>query len=461
MTGLFPRHPFRGAGFFKALFAFLIIFSQAIETAAPAAEVKFGGEFRARGFYDNNLTDAHTGSNDQEAFNDARFRLKISAAEGLATGVVLIDFFNGAAGRNAATLNRSSVGSGTGNRVLGSEGFGRSLDTVSLKEGYLRVSWPWAHLVIGRQGITLGRGLIFDDTADAVSVAIPIGWASLTIADLLLSADSSGAGSTSVYLADLNLAPTAGFGSSLFGLLLKDRGPNLSFTPCPTGSPSGCPILSFGDDHAALAALGWAMDYKGPSFRWGTEADYLKGSIRSHQPTVLNPSGRGMDLHGANLLGRFGWTGRRIDAEWTGLYSTGQKPDDLPPTGHKLNINAISPNFVLGNILVNNETVSDRDGGNIGGLTAAKLSIGFRPTGVIRGELAVIRARLTHEPTAGASRDLGWEFDANAAWQLDPNLLLSGGFGLLLTGDAWPARLGGPQATDNMIKLSTRLVYAF
>ena len=449
----------------RTLFYFLI-FLGLFETAAQAAEIEFGGEFRARGFYTNNLTDLDSSEDDQETFNDARFRLNVSATEGLATGVVLVDFFNGSAGQDVAALNAMSSGNGTGDRTLGSDGFGRSLDAVRLKEGYLRVSWPRLHLVIGRQGVTLGHGLILDDTADAVSVAIPMGWASLTFVDLLLSNDVSGSGSTSAYLADLNLAPTAGFGSSLFALLLKDRGPNLFFgqssffAPCGIGSTADCPLTDFGDDQATLAVMGWTMDHKGPSFRWATELNYLKGSIRTDQATPLNLSGDSIDLRGANALGQFGWTGRRIDALLTGLYATGQKPDDLPPTGHKLNINAISPNFVLGNILVNNETVSDRDGGNIGGLTAAKLAIGWKPGGMIRGELAGIWARLTEEPAADAPRDLGWELDVNAFWPLDPHLLLTGGFGVLFPGDAWVTLLG-PQASDQMIKLSTKLIYTF
>jgi hypothetical protein len=429
--------------------------------------MKFGGEFRARGFYTNNLSDLNSGKDDQEAFNDARFRLKVSATEGLATGVVLVDFFNGSSGVDVAALNSASTGGGTGDRMLGSAGFGGSLDAVRLREGYLRVSWPLLHLVVGRQGVTLGHGLILDDTADAVSVAIPMGWSTLTVVDLLIDTDARGSNNSSAYLANLNLSPSADFGSSLFALLLKDRGPNLFFgrtpffAPCGIGSIAACPLAGFGDDQAVLAVLGWAMDHHGPSFRWATELNYLKGSIRTDQAVAMNPSARDIDLRGGNALGQFGWTGRRLDVLLTGLYATGQKPDDLPPAGHKLNINAISPNFVLGNILVNNESVSDRDGGNIGGLTAAKLAIGWRSGGMIRGELAGIGARLSEEPTVGAPLNLGWELDANASWQLDPRLVLTGGFGILFPGDAWVTLMGDTEAVDHMIKASTKLIYTF
>jgi hypothetical protein len=435
--------------------------------AADAAEMKFGGEFRTRGFYTDNLTDLDSGNKDREVFNDNRFRLKVSATEGLATGVVLVDFFNGSSGQNVATLNSTPTGNGTGDRISGSAGFGGSLDTVRLKEAYLRVSWPELHLVAGRQGVTLGHGLILDDTADAFSIAIPMAWASLTIMELLIDTPpGGGSGNSSAYLADLNLAPTADFKSSLFALLLRDRGPNLFFSPTPFFNPCGigsigaCPLSDFGGDHATVGVVGWAMDQRGPTLRWATEVNYLKGSIRTHEAASLNPDARGIDLKGINGLGRVGGTLRKIDIELTGLYASGQKAKDLPPTGRKLNINAISPNFVLGNILVNNETVSDRDGGNIGGLSAAKLAMGWNPGGAIRGELAGIRAWMTERPAAGASLDLGWELDANAFWQIDPSLLLTGGVGILFPGDAWIA-LKGPGATDNVLKFSTKLTYTF
>lgn len=446
----------------------LCFMAAAAPLTARAADMKFGGEFRARGFYTNNLTDLNSGINDQEAFNDARFRLKVSATEGIATGVVLVDFFNGPGGQDVATLNSASTGDGTGDRTSGSTGFGRSLDSVRLKEGYLRVSWPEVHLVAGRQGVTLGHGLILDDTADAFSIAVPMGWASLTVMELLIDTPPSrGSGNTSAYLTNLNMAPSAEFGSSVFALLLKDRGPNLLFgsspffAPCGFGSTAPCPLSGFGDDQATMTVLGWAMDYKGQALRWATELNYLKGSIRTKDATALNPVPRGIELGGANALGQFGWVGGRMDIQMTGLYATGQKPNNLPPTGHKLNINAISPNFVLGNILVNNETVSDRDGGNIGGVTAAKLAVGWRFGGMIRAELAGIRAQMTDRPAAGQSRDLGWELDTNASWQLDPRLLLTAGAGILFPGDAWITLKGDPGATDHMIKASTKLIYTF
>ncbi|HSG06019.1 MAG TPA: hypothetical protein VLB09_06445, partial [Nitrospiria bacterium] len=227
-----------------------------------AAEINIGGEIRSRAFYTQNLSDAHghgdddvcpggdltfgtpddTGCDDQEGFADIRFRLKVTAAQGIASGAVLVDFFNDSPGRDAATLNTVSSGSGTGDHVLGSSGFGRSLDTVSLREGYLRVSWPVVHLVVGRYGFTLGNGLILDDSADAVSIAFPAKWATFTFSQILLDTDSRGSGNTTMYLTNINMAPYTKFKTGLFGFFLNDRGPNLVMTPCVPGSTVGCPI---------------------------------------------------------------------------------------------------------------------------------------------------------------------------------------------------------------------------
>jgi hypothetical protein len=472
-------------------FSYFLIFLALVAAAAPltarAAEINFGGEFRTRYFYDNNLTDAHTSGNtcrgpdgdpsspasckDQESFADARFRMKIVATEDIMTGVLLVDFFNGNNGQDVATLNAPSTGAGTGNRILGSDGFGQNLDSVRLKEGYLRVSWPAAHLVIGRQAVTLGHSLILDDTADAVTLAIPMSWATLTFMDLFLFNTSSGSSSTSGYLADLNIDPTAGFKSSLFVLFIKDRGPNLvfnqtaSFVPCAGESqlsPAACPLTDFGNDQATIGTVGLSMDQQMTSIRWGAELDLLTGSIKTHDNTpTLNPGGKDISIGGMNALGQLGWTGSRYDTLFTGLYATGQKSGDLPPNGKKLNLNAISPNFVLGNILVNNETVSDRDGGNVGGLTAIKLALGWKPYPLFRTELAGIWARLTETPAKNASRNLGSEWDLNASWQLEPRLLLTGGAGILFTGNGWKTLYSDPKANDNVVKISTKLTYTF
>ena len=450
---------------------------------AQAADVQFGGEFRFRSFYTNNLTDANSNKvrifpgpdqilgnsdditrKDQEVFNDTRFRLKIMAHQGLATGVVLVDFIDGtdpAYDQSVATLNTTSSINGTGDRRLGSNGFGGSVQGITLREGYLRVSWPSANLIVGRQGVRLGQGLVLDDTADALTIAIPMGWASLTFMQIFLDAESRGSQNTSAYLVNLNLVPSSRMSSSLFLVYLNDRGPNLELKSCIAGAESGCTEIDFETDllanQATLAALGWSLDYRRTTLRWITELDYLKGSVGTP-----NSAGREIRLRGVNAMSRLEWSWRGWGAELTGLYATGQDGDDLPSNGgHRLNVNAISPNFVLGNILVNNETLSDRDGGDIGGLNAVRIGLSWNMIGNIRSELVGIWARMTEEPAKNASRYLGFELDLNTYWPLDSNLDLIGEAGVLFPGEAWKAIMVDPEAEDLMLKFTTKLIYRF
>ncbi|HZR45728.1 MAG TPA: hypothetical protein VFA47_03410, partial [Candidatus Manganitrophaceae bacterium] len=75
-----------------------------------AADVKFSGEFRVRGFYDENVNTFNKNTGDTEAFADERFRLRTNVTSGIASGVVALDITNGFPGRDAATVqNLGSV----------------------------------------------------------------------------------------------------------------------------------------------------------------------------------------------------------------------------------------------------------------------------------------------------------------------------------------------------------------
>jgi len=452
---------------------------------AGAAEVQFSGEVRLRGFYTNNLSDARNRDgdlcpgpdgildetcDDEEAFSDARFRLKMTAAEGIATGVAVVDFFS-QEGRTVAALSRTATVE-TGNWRLGGEGFGGSLDTLFLREGYLRASFPWLNVLLGRQRIQLGHSLVLDDTADALVLAVPAGPASLTFGDLKLvesDSDNTGGGSdTDTYFSHLAWVPTTDVVTTLFLIYLRDPGPSLIFNGVcedPEITPptfQSCTLSDLGDDQMRLYILGWTLDKQSGLFRFGLEADLLNGSISTDETTDLNPTGEDIKLRGLNGLVQMSLIWPSLQIGLTGVYASGQGSEDSPQAGgKKLNINALSPNFVLGNILINNETESDRDGGNIGGLTAVKLALGGRAGQKLQAEAAVLWAQLTERPAPGVDRDLGWEFDLNGIYPLDDHLIWTSGFGILLTGEGWQGIYGDPDATNHQIKLATKLVYTF
>ncbi len=257
------------------------------------------------------------------------------------------------------------------------------------------------------------------------------------------------------------MAPYTKFQTELFGFFLNDRGPNLVLNPCVPGSTVGCPITDFGDDQMVLSGLGWTMDFKGKAFHWATELDFLKGTIRTESPALRNPSGDTIKMRGVNALVQLGWNGRVLDAELTGIYGSGQDPEELPGSGDQININAISPNFVFGNILINNETTSDRDGGSVSGISAGKLAIGWRTDPTVRVEAVGIVAQLSEKPLTGESRYLGWEVDGNLSWDIERDLRLEAGLGLLFTGGGWKNLYNDSGAGSTIVKAATRLVFSF
>ena len=442
---------------------------------AWAVEMKFNGQARLRFFYTNNLSDAHSGKekvcpnldgdlnqtcDDQEIFKDAQFRLKMTAAKGITTGVAVVDFLSQKDDENVATLSPSDQTIHTGNWRLGSEGFGGGLDSIVLREGYLRATFPALSVIIGRQGIHLGHGLILDDTADALVVAIPAGSVGFTLGDIKLVESESllnGNGDTEIYFAHMAWVPQPNAVMELFLIRLQDRGPNLTFNGVckdPNDTPpasQSCEIKEdLGGDLMRLFVVGWTLNTKADRYHLGFEADHLTGRIVK--------AGEDIRLRGFNSLIKIKIPWPVAQIRLTGVYASGQKINDI---GNKLNINAISPNFVLGNILVNNEFNSDRDGGNIGGLTAIRLAAERPLQGDFHGELALIWARLTQRPALDIDQDLGWEIDFNTTYPFDDHLLWKADFGILLTGEGWQGIYGDPEADNHQIKLSTRLVYTF
>jgi len=85
------------------LFLFMVVSILACLPAALswAVELNLNGDFRVRGFYNQNLTDANNGIRDHNAYNTERFILNMEAKSGQGPinvqGVLTTDFtsFNG------------------------------------------------------------------------------------------------------------------------------------------------------------------------------------------------------------------------------------------------------------------------------------------------------------------------------------------------------------------------------
>src|SRR5581483_2314211 len=151
-----------------------------------AADVKFSGEFRVRGFYDENVNTFNKNTGDTEAFADERFRLRTNVTSGIASGVIALDVTNGHTGPDVATFqNPGTIFTGnTGDTRLGSVGFGSSYNVVGVREAYLKFQFPMFGATAGRSPFKLGHGMVLDDTAVDRDRIGGVGPARVMIADL-------------------------------------------------------------------------------------------------------------------------------------------------------------------------------------------------------------------------------------------------------------------------------------
>src|SRR5437867_5072790 len=262
----------------RKLLLFLIVVS--ILACLPAAlswavELNLNGDFRVRGFYNNNLTDANNSIRDHNAYNTERFILNLEAKSGQGPinvqGVLTTDFtsFNGTGN---SRLGQFPFGPASSTAVqCGSNGTTAcSQNTFSLLQAYLKVNTPYANLAVGRQVFKLGLGLIVADAVDAFVLDVPIGRsAKLTLGDLMIfnstraanfggvfvgngSGGITGA-NTDLYLANLNWKPAKETKVDIFASLYTDRGTNFITTAANVMNPN---LPSYPVQGAANATVG-------------------------------------------------------------------------------------------------------------------------------------------------------------------------------------------------------------
>ncbi|MFQ5455062.1 MAG: hypothetical protein ACE5EA_02520 [Nitrospirota bacterium] len=441
-----------------------------------AADINFSGEIRVRGFYKNNSTDADNNIEDDEKFNDMRFRLKASFITGRTRGVVTLDILN--------NFND------TGNYRFGANGSGKSINQVGIREAYLYLTLHPANFIIGRKQSTIGRGIVFDDTADIINIVIPGYYGYLSLADMKLADTCADIGrvvaidigddhiltsddrvevksscidtgkDSDLYLADLYLKFNTDTDIELFLLYLDDKEGIL------------LPLLKGNKD---VYFSGISFYKKLRRIDYDIELSFVKGNMNS---SLLFPDG--IDISGYTIYTDTTFSSTFGNIGLAFLYTSGQESKG------KLNITDISPNFVLGNILVNNEDRGAQDGGSLGcpsvasfpldeglgfcyGLIAAKLSGMIKPAERLSMNGAIIWARLREKFPSEVfnyvyltdESNIGIEVDANANFIIDDNLSLSAGAGYLFTGDIFKAVNDDPFANDDIYKISSKLVYSF
>lgn len=429
-------------------------------TPSWALDVKWGGDYRLRGFYADNLSDADDNAQDSIAYLNSRFLLTSAVSEDGVSGVV--------------TLIATDTG-GNGNRLLGGApttggAYGPSGSTVRMLEAYLTADFKSWTAKGGRAVFKLGNGIILDDSVDGLWANIPVGGMDVTLGSLKLieqtdggvvSIGNSGPGTaadTDLYVVNLGLNKMMGSGHSgnAFLAYLNDRDANLFGGGVGPGSDS---------DDASLWILGLSGGMDAGGVQVKGEFDYMTGE--------QNIGGTKMDLGGYNIVVGGKMTAGSLPLGVDLIYTSGADPTSTS----ERNVNGLNGNYPVGIILTNVGAVSgdtkdgtclSPNGGSLGGssgcidgagLTALKVSIGM-VHGSHTIDVAAIYAKSTKEPVAGGDTDIGIELDATLSMTLTKRFSVLAGLGYLMAGDYF--KFGVPTAaTDDLMVGVLQASYTF
>jgi hypothetical protein len=461
----------------KRYLVFGAVLAALIGTTLPswALDVGVSGDYRLRGFYNDNLTDGDKDAQDSAAYYSSRFILTTKATQEGVSGVV--------------TLLAGST-NGTGNRLLGAvpygpDGFfssvsaGGVVTSVDVLEAYIKADFKNWGLTAGRAPLKFGNGVVLDDWVDGIWADLGMGGATLTVGTAKLVESTDGAviaignapaGSGTGDDADLYFV-NAGLGkmdmvsgTNVFLAYLSDRG-------AAFGGGVGA------GDETTVWMLGAATDLDMNGLKLKAEFDLFNGTNKNN----TGGAGGDIDIKGYNLvLGAKMNAGVPLGVDL--VYTSGQDGGSTGITSaSEFNMNGLSGNYPLGIIITNSGAVSAgvTDGTCVGvggggtyfggssncfgsdGLAALKVSTGFTHGSHVI-DVAAIYARSAEDPDAAGPADesLGFELDATLTWALTKTLSWMVGAGYLLAGDY--VQVGNTSgATDNPVVLVTQLGYTF
>src|SRR5438309_1748928 len=367
----------------RKLLVLAIVLAWLPVTPLFAVELKVDGDFRIRGFYNNNLTDANNSIKDDNAFNSERFILNFVGKSG--TGPVNVE--------GVVTTDLTSS-NGTGNSRFGNVAFGPNSsaavtcgggtatactqNTFTILQAYLKLNTPRASFAAGRQVFKLGQGLLVADAVDAFVLDVPLGAAKLTFGDLKIfdstrAANSGGVfigngssgglgGDTDLYVANLGFKPLPDTKFDLFIGYYKDRGPTFITQPNPALPVYGATA------NAEAAIFGVAGETKAGILHGIFEGDLIRGDVK-------DSASRGALLQGHNVYLGGDVTVGFVNLGLSLVHASGQDAGDMS-SGKRTNINGINGDFPLGIIVTNvgarspapvDGTCPSFSGGSLGG----------------------------------------------------------------------------------------------
>src|SRR3990172_8240558 len=403
---------------------------------AFAAKIDVGGEMRARAYMIQSADFTETGDAN---WLDARFRLDTKVSQGMTTGVLQVDFLQG------ATMSNGD-GDTTGILVLGND-TGHSYNLVGVRQAYLAVNFPAVTVIGGRYEAKLGNGLVLNDTADLVAVVAPIGPVNLLVGYLLLGENdapqpaASPAGDDTAFAVNAGLKNLAGSGVDLNLFLVSAY------------------LQSVDEGDTKLQVIGLTGDGKIGPANVAAELDIFTGDATADD-----------SFEGTNLLLSGGMPAGPVGLNVAVLYATGQDPNSTD-----FNINTIDGDFRASNILVrddfnNYEGVSSLSfgAGSAGsylvgglGLQAVKVAATLQPfkfAGITHTpEIGLVWAQ-TSEDDVDGDRDIGTEIYVNTNCVHDENLSSNIGIAFLSAGDALAA---APAEPEDQLKVEASLTFHF
>jgi hypothetical protein len=466
------------------LFLFMVVSILACLPAALswAVELNMNGDFRVRGIYNNNLTDANNGIRDHNAYNTERFILNLEAKSGQGPinvqGVLTTDFtsFNGSGNSRLGQFAFGPASTQTPGSC-GAPGGTPCTNTFSLLQAYLKINSPYGNFAVGRQVFKLGLGLIVADAVDAFVLDVPIGMsAKLTLGDLMIfnstrSAANGGVfvgngngitgANTDLYLVNLNWKPAKETKVDVFASLYTDRGTNFITDVNPVLARFSSQSFA----NATAGIYGIAAETKQAPFHGIFEADLIRG-------VVTGPFSQGELLQGHNIV-----AGADVDVGpanfgLTLVYSSGQDAGDVT-SGKRANFNGINGDFPLGIITTNvgarsaapvDGTCPSFTGTSLGGrpgcfggsgLVTAKFAASYTPPTLpkVNLEFDVLYDRASRQrPIQSAAGSpvfikggdyIGTELDFFLRYAITKEMSFTAGFGYMFAGNYFEAPSAG------------------
>ncbi len=397
-------------------------------TASAAVENEFGGYWRTRFTYQDNIL---TGTNTPSVFYvDTRTRLFYTAK--FSDDFKFVNKFEFNTGWGDA-----NGGSGTGaGGDIGADGKGN----WRIKNSYADFNiGPVVNAKVGIQGFTLARGFLFDDDASGVMVTGKFG--NVTVPLVWINAANKDVVTTDGMLPNAN---NVNVFAALAAIKINDA---ITVTPY------------FVDQVMDFAATG-----KDGNYWWlGADADMKFGSVTTWATAIYN-GGTVNNVDTSAYLGAVGADAGLVHGQ--AFYSSGQKFGDDPTKNNQfVGIPGLQPKYasantgssyywaeIMGYGIFDNPVAHGTLADDITNIWAANVGVTFKPMDKLKLTGDVWYASLAQSWDKTGDKELGWELDGVASYSIYDNLTADLVIAYLFSGDA----VGPENITEGGVRLSLK-----